>query len=149
MKLTSTAFEHETHIPKQYTCDGHNINPPLQISDVPDGIKSFALIVYDPDVPRDLRPDGNFDHWLVFNIPPDTREILEAHEPLGKHGMNTSGRTKYFGPCPPDKEHRYFFKLYALDTLLSLPEKSTRKEIETAMQHHILATAELMGIYGR
>lgn len=149
MQLTSSAFEHEGYIPKKYTCDGANINPPLTISNAPTDVKSFVLIVDDPDVPRHLRPDGIYDHWIVFNIPPETTEIAEAHEPLGKHGVGTGGQTKYEGPCPPDKEHRYFFKLYALDILLSLPNGSTKKEVEKAMQNHILAKTELMGIYGR
>ena len=149
MQLTSPAFEHEGYIPKKYTCDGANINPPLHIADVPANAKSLVLIMDDPDVPRHLRPDGMYDHWILFNMPPETREIAEAHEPLGTHGMGTGGKTNYVGPCPPDKEHRYFFKLYALDTLLSLPEKSTKKDVEKAMQNHILAETQLMGIYGR
>ena len=149
MRLTSSVFEHEAYIPKKYTCDGQNVNPPLHIEDVPAGCKSFVLIMDDPDVPRSLRQDGMWDHWVVFNIPPETREIAEAHEPLGTHGRGTGGKAKYEGPCPPDKEHRYFFKLYALDTLLSLPENSTKKAVEKAIEGHVLAKAELMGRYDR
>ena len=147
MRLTSAAFEEGELIPKKYTCDGSNVNPPLTISDAPAGTKSFVLILDDPDVPRHLHQAGIWDHWIVFNIPPETKEITEAHEPLGTHGIGTSGNTNYFGPCPPDKEHRYFFKLYALDTLLTLPAKSTKQQIEKAMQNHVLAETKLMGRY--
>jgi|SRR5579885_789465 Raf kinase inhibitor-like YbhB/YbcL family protein len=149
MRLTSSAFEHEGSIPSKYTCDGENINPPLHIDNVPAGTKSLALIMDDPDVPRHLRSDGMYDHWVVFNIPPDTHDIQEGHEPSGTHGANTAGSTKYIGPCPPDREHRYFFKLYALDTKLSLPAKSTKKDVEKAMEGHVLARTELLGRYAR
>lgn len=149
MRLTSSVFEHEGHIPKKYTCDGSNINPPLHIDNVPTGAKSLALIMDDPDVPRNLRSDGMYDHWIIFNMPPETHDIPEGHEPIGTHGATTAGGTNYVGPCPPDREHRYFLKLYALDARLSLPAKSTKKEVEKAMEGHILAKTELMGIYGR
>jgi Raf kinase inhibitor-like YbhB/YbcL family protein len=149
MQLTSPAFEHEGHIPGKYTCDGANINPPLHIANAPNGTKSLVLIMDDPDVPRHLRAEGIYDHWVVFNIPPETKEILEGHEPMGTHGANTSGGTKYVGPCPPGGEHRYFFKLYALDTHLSLPEKASKKDVEKSMEGHILAKTELMGKYER
>src|SRR5262245_40661465 len=126
MELTSPAFEHEGRIPKKYTCDGENINPPLNIANVPSGAMSLVLIVDDPDVPCHLRSDGMYDHWIVFNIPPETNVLLEGQEPVGTQGANTAGNTKYIGPCPPDKEHRYFFKLYALDIRLSLPAKSSK-----------------------
>jgi Raf kinase inhibitor-like YbhB/YbcL family protein len=149
MKLTSPAFDPDGKIPSKYTCDGENINPPLIISDVPDRAASFVLIMDDPDVPKRLRADGMWDHWVVFNIPPSTREIVEGEEPQGTHGMGTSGNLSYFGPCPPDREHRYFFKLYALDTELTLAEKATKHQVERAMEGHILARAELMGRYER
>lgn len=102
----------------------------------------------DPDVPRNLRPDGMFDHWIVFNIPPSIRHIPESTGPSGGvRGMTTFGHTRYGGPCPPDREHRYFFKLYALDTLLSLKEGASKSEIERAMKGHILAEARLIGRY--
>ena len=149
MKLSSAAFEESGKIPAKYTCDGANINPPLEISDVPSTTKSLALIMEDPDVPKDLRPDGMWDHWVVFNIPPGTAEIPEGQEPPGTHGSGTSGNQNYFGPCPPDREHRYFFKLFALDSELNLQEKATKSELEKAMEGHILEKTELMGRYER
>ena len=150
MKLESSVFRHEGSIPLKYTCDGENISPPLKISDVPEGAMSLVLIMDDPDVPKDIRPDGMWDHWLVWNIPPETTEILEGEEPKGVIGKNTGGRFGYGGPCPPDREHRYFFKLYALDTMLDLPaETTTKADLEAAMQGHILDQAELMGRYNR
>jgi hypothetical protein len=149
MKLSSSAFEESGKIPSKYTCDGDNINPPLKISDVPSATKSLALIMEDPDVPKDLRPDGMWDHWVVFNIPPGTAEVPEGQEPPGMHGAGTSGNQNYFGPCPPDREHRYFFKLFALDSELDLQEKATKAELEKAMDGHILEKAELMGRYER
>ncbi len=149
MKLSSSAFKNADHIPRQYTCDGANINPPLDIADIPAGTKSLVLILEDPDVPRYIREDQMWDHWIVFNIPPNTTRIDEGTEPLGQHGLGTGNNLKYYGPCPPDAEHRYFFKLYALDSLLTITEKSTKKQVEAAMKGHILAHTELMGIYGR
>ncbi|MDP2650809.1 MAG: YbhB/YbcL family Raf kinase inhibitor-like protein [bacterium] len=150
MRLESSAFEHEGVIPAKYTCDGGNINPPLKISEVPEGAKSLVLIMDDPDVPKNLRPDGMWDHWLVWNIPPATTEIPEGQEPAGVVGKNTGGSFGYRGPCPPDREHRYFFKLYALDTMFDLsPETTTKSDLEAAMQKHILSQAELMGRYNR
>lgn len=149
MKLTSPVFQHEGNIPQKYTCDGANINPPLVISDVPPNTKSLVLILDDPDVPVHIRSDQMWDHWIVFNIPAQTREIAEGKEPQGIHGLGTGNNTKYYGPCPPDREHRYFFKLYALDSLLTLPERSTKKQVEQAMQGHVIEKTELMGVYGR
>jgi len=149
MKLTSPAFEHEGKIPAKYTCDGENINPSLKITDVPSGAKSLVLIMDDPDVPKYLRKDGMWDHWVVFNIPASLREMKEGEEPAGTHGIGTGGNLNYMGPCPPDREHRYFFKLYALDTELNLPEKATKQQVEKAMEGHILANAQLMGRYKR
>lgn len=149
MKLTSPVFKHEGKIPLKYTCDGENINPPLTITDVPSGTKSMVLIMDDPDVPKYLRKDGMWDHWIVFNIPPGLRDVKEGKEPEGVHGIGTGGNLKYSGPCPPDREHRYFFKLYALDTELNLPEKATKQHVEKAMEGHILAQTQLMGQYER
>lgn len=150
MKLGSPAFEHEGTIPSKYTCDGENISPPLKVADVPEGAKSLVLIMDDPDVPKNLRPDGMWDHWLVWNIPPETTEIIEGQGPKGVIGKNTGGKFGYQGPCPPDREHRYFFKLYALDTILDLSmETTTKSDLEAAMQNHILSQAELMGRYNR
>ena len=149
MKLTSPAFDHEGKIPSKYTCDGENINPALTISDLPSEAKSLVLIMDDPDVPKHLREDGMWDHWVVFNIPISVRDIKEGEEPVGTHGSGTSGNLNYFGPCPPDREHRYFFKLYALDTELDLAEKATKQQVEKAMEGHVLEKAELMGRYER
>lgn len=149
MKLTSPAFEHGGKIPSKYTCDGENINPPLAISDVPPGAGSLVLIMDDPDVPKHLRADGMWDHWVVFNIPATIRDIGEGEEPEGTHGVGTGGNANYFGPCPPDREHRYFFKLYALDTELDLPEKATKGQVEKAMEGHVIEKTELMGRYER
>lgn len=149
MKLTSSAFKPGERIPSIYTCDGDNVNPPLEITGVPHEAKSLVLIMDDPDVPKNLREDGMWDHWVVFNMPPDTGTIEENSEPDGTPGIGTNGKTGYLGPCPPDREHRYFFKLFALDTRLDLPEKSTKADVEKAMAGHVLLHAELMGTYER
>lgn len=147
MKLTSQAFKEGGIIPSRFTCEGTDINPPLEFSSIPAGTKSLALIMDDPDVPHSLRADGLWVHWVVFNISPATHKIAEHSQPSGVRGKSTSGRNKYEGPCPPDREHRYFFKLYALDTMLDLPEGATKQELEHAMKGHILAQAQLMGRY--
>lgn len=150
MELKSAAFVHGGEIPRKYTCDGENINPPLSISGVPAGAESLVLIMDDPDVPRSVRPDGMWDHWLVWDIPPETMEIAEGSEPPGTVGRNTSGETGYQGPCPPDREHRYFFRVYALDAVLGLsPDKTGKDDLFAAMSDHILGQAELMGRYKR
>lgn len=151
MKLTSMAFAAGGKIPAKYTCDGDNINPPLEISDVPDGAKSLALIMDDPDIPEvvKLRLGKNvFEHWIAFNIPPDTTQIPEGRE-VGTAGQNSSGKSGYTGPCPPDREHRYFFKLYALDTTLDLQDSTDKARLEKAMGGHILGQAEIMGTFSR
>jgi Raf kinase inhibitor-like YbhB/YbcL family protein len=149
MELTSSAFQHEGAIPSKYTCDGDNVNPPLAIFGVPDQAQSLVLIMDDPDVPVHLRPDGMWDHWVVFNIPTSTAVISEGQEPPGMHGVGTAGNTAYHGPCPPDREHRYFFKLYALDTELALFEGVGKRDVEQTMEGHILEETVLMGRYER
>ncbi len=149
MKLTSSVFKNGGLIPSEFTCDGPNICPPLAIDDVPAEAKSLVLIMDDPDVPKNLRPDGMWDHWVVFNIPPHLRKIKKGIEPEGTHGKGTGGNQNYYGPCPPDREHRYFFKLYALNTKLDLPAGSTKKQVEEAMAGHIITHTELMGRYER
>lgn len=144
MKLTSPAFQDNMHIPSKYTCDGDDLSPPLSISDVPSSAKSLALVMDDPDAPV-----GTWDHWVVFNISASTKDIQRGTEPKGIAGKNSWGRTGYGGPCPPSGTHRYFFKLYALDTMLDVPEGSTKKDVEKAMQGHIVAQAQLMGKYKR
>ncbi len=147
MKLTSPAFQEGGKIPSKYTCEGENINPELQIDGVPIQAKSLVLIVDDPDVPEFVRKDRMYDHWVVFNISPTTTRIPENSQPDGIPGKNTSGSLKYIGPCPPDREHRYFFKLYALDIELTLPRGSAKCEVENAIKQHILAQTQLMGRY--
>lgn len=149
MKISSPAFENGGSIPPTYTCDGEDRIPPLKFEEIPDGARSLALIVDDPDVPANLRPDRNWDHWVVWNLPPSTTEVREGTEPGGVAGTNSWGRNDYGGPCPPDREHRYFFKLYALDMLLDLPPSAGKLELEQAMESHIVGRAELMGRYDR
>lgn len=147
MRLTSSAFKEGGIIPSVYTCEGKNINPPLEISNVPGSAKSLVLIMDDPDVPPYLRPDGMYDHWVVFNMPPDLHNIAEHAVPKGLEGKNTNGQNGYIGPCPPDREHRYFFKLYALDKMLDLHSGATKSQVEKAMDGHIIAEHHLMGRY--
>ena len=141
MKIFSPAFQHNQAIPSKFTCEGEDKNPALTISDVPTGTKSLALIVDDPDA-----PGKTWVHWVVFNIPPTMQQISENSIP-GKQGINDFGRLNYGGPCPPSGEHRYFFKLYALDTALNLKEGVTKKQLEEAMKGHTLSKAELVGLY--
>lgn len=144
MKLISPAFEHNKEMPSEYTCDGADTSPELNIEDVPENAKSLVLINDDPDAPV-----GTWDHWIVFNIPPSTSKINKGQEPAGTAGKNSWGRTGYGGPCPPSGTHKYVFKLYALDTELNLPEGSTKKDIESAIEGHIIGQTELMGTYKR
>ena len=147
MKIISSVFENNSLLDAKYTCNGENINPPLEFVDVPDEAVSLVLIMDDPDVPVQVREDRMWDHWIRFNIPSTTRGIAENSEPTGVAGIGTGGMLTYQGPCPPDTEHRYFFKLYALDTELDLPEGATKKEVEQAMVRHIIDQAELIGLY--
>ena len=140
MNVTSPAFAHNRMIPQKYTCQGKDINPPLTISDIPEGTVSLALIIDDPDAP--LR---TWDHWIMWNIKP-TANITENSTP-GIQGQNSWGRQNYGGPCPPSGTHRYFFKLYAIDSTIDLPAGSTKVDLEAAMQDHILEQAELIGLY--
>lgn len=149
MKVSSSAFAHNGSIPATYTCDGSNTNPPLAFFDIPKDAKSLVLLMDDPDVPKSIRPDGMWDHWVVWNIPPTTSSIKESETPQGTVGKNSGGESAYYPPCPPNGEHRYFFKLYALDTLLDLPASSRKTDVEKAMKGHILAQAELIGRYNR
>ncbi len=145
MKLTSQAFQEGQKIPSKYTCDGINISPPLEITDVPKEAKSLVLIMDDPDA---IKPANKvWDHWIIFNIPTTTNKIEEGKEPIGIPGKGTSNNLKYQGPCPPDTTHRYYFKLYALDINLSLPEGVNKQQVEEAMNSHILTQTTLMGTY--
>ena len=147
MKLTSPAFAHGGAMPTLYTCEGKNHNPPLSIADIPISTASLVLIMDDPDVPSSIRSDQMWDHWVVFNISPSLQHIEENSSPFGTPGKNTSGANRYEGPCPPDREHRYFFKLYALKKKLDLKAGAAKIEVERAMEGFILAKAELMGRY--
>ena len=141
MKLESPAFEHNQPIPKKYTCDGEDINPPLKIEEVPKEAKSLVLIVDDPDAPM-----GTFTHWLLWNIDPKISEIEENSKP-GIEGINDFGKNSYGGPCPPSGTHHYHFKIYALDTLLDLPSSSKKSALEKTIEGHILDFSELIGLY--
>lgn len=143
MKISSPLFENGEEIPDDYTCDGDDISPELVIEGIPKNAKSLALIMDDPDAPA-----GTWVHWIVWNIAPDTK-VIEEDNATGTEGMNSFGDQGYGGPCPPSGTHRYFFKLYALDTLLQLNESSTAKDLEKAMKGHIMEKAELMGTYSR
>ena len=127
-------------IPKKYTCQGEDINPLLKIEGIPQETVSLVLINDDPDA-----PGGTWDHWIVINIAP-TQTIAENSVP-GTQGKNSWGRNDYGGPCPPSGTHRYFFKLYALDTQLNLSEGASKKEVENAIKGHILEQTELIGLY--
>lgn len=148
--ITSSAFAHGAMIPKEYTCDGKDVSPPLSWSDPPEKTQSFALIMDDPDAPM-----GTWVHWVIYNIPATARSLPEgiptnADLPDGsRQGRNSWRRIGYGGPCPPSGSHRYFFKLYALDTALTLASGATKEELLQAMEGHILAQAELMGRYAR
>ncbi|OGH06154.1 MAG: phosphatidylethanolamine-binding protein [Candidatus Levybacteria bacterium RBG_16_35_11] len=146
MEIKSPIFENNKEIPSKYTCDGEGINPPLTFSNIPKEAKSLVLIMDDPDAPM-----GTFTHWVIFNIDPKITEIKENSIPSGSTlGLNNGGGVKYVGPCPPSGTHRYFFKLYALDITLSLTgEKISNREVEAAIQNHIVKKAELLGLYTR
>ena len=144
MKLTSPAFENNREIPSEYTCDGPNVLPELNIEDIPENAKSLALIMDDPDAPA-----GTWVHWVVWNIPVDTKTIAKGTEPQGIQGTTSFGKPGYGGPCPPFGTHRYFFKLHALDTTLDLKEGSTKEDLEQAMDGHMIEKTELMGTYKR
>lgn len=148
-RLSSSAFKEGDGIPTQYTCDGKNANPPLSWTGVPADAESLALIVDDPDVPVSSVPSGVFDHWIVFNIPPTATGIAASSAAQGTYGANGSGAAAYTGPCPPDKEHRYFFRLYALDATLPLQKGAAKADVISAMQGHILGQASLVGVYNR
>jgi Raf kinase inhibitor-like YbhB/YbcL family protein len=150
MELKSSAFEAGGTIPTKYTCEGPDVSPPLSWSDVPAGTKSLALIADDPDAPM-----GTWVHWVAWNIPATATSLEEdipKRDTLAngmKQGTTDFRRIGYGGPCPPSGTHRYFFKLHALDTTLNLPNSTTKKDLERAMQGHILKQAELMGTYRR
>ena len=150
IKITSSAFEDGGLIPAKYTCDGADISPPLRWDVVPEGTKSIALICDDPDAPM-----GTFVHWVIFGLPAETRELAEnipSDETLpngAKQGKSDFGRIGYGGPCPPSGTHRYFFKIYALDTEIALAAGASKRELVKAMEGHILGQGQLIGKYKR
>lgn len=146
MLLISPSFEDNAPIPKKFTCDGANINPELQIENVPENAKSLALIMHDPDAPM----PGGFTHWVAWGIPPKTGLIKQESVPAGSmEGLNGAKKRGYTGPCPPSGTHHYEFHLYALDAKLDLPAATGKKELETAMEGHIVMQTELVGLYKR
>jgi hypothetical protein len=150
LEITSPAFSEGGKIPKKYTCDGEDISPPLRLDNVPEETKSLALLCDDPDAPV-----GTWVHWVLYDLPPDTRELPENIPPDkelkkgGVHGNNSWKRLGYGGPCPPSGTHRYFFKFYALDKKLDLKPGATAKQVQEAMKGHVLAEGKLMGKYAR
>ena len=150
LSLTSRAFQEGESIPAAYTCEGQDISPPLAWTDPPAGTKSVALISDDPDA-----PGKTWVHWVMYNIPPSVHQLPEAFPPDQeqadgtRQGLTDFGRVGYGGPCPPSGMHRYFFTLYAIDTILALPSGATKSQVEAAMKGHILAQAYLMGTYRR
>ena len=150
LDVTSTAFEEGGAIPSRYTCDGLDVSPPLSWSSVPEDTQSLVLIADDPDA-----PGATFVHWVIYNLPPDTRRLPEDvpnRETLpsgAAQGINGAGRVGYMGPCPPSGTHRYFFKIHALDTGLDLRGDATKQTLSGAMEGHVLAEGRLMGTYRR
>lgn len=142
LRLNSEAFAENGLIPPRFTCDGANLSPSVHVDHIPEEAKSLAVIVEDPDA-----PGGNFVHWVVWNIPV-THHLKEGQAP-GIQGINDFGHTSYGGPCPPSGVHRYYFKVYALDTVLELPAGASKEKLEKAMSDHILGFGILTGRYGR
>ena len=143
ISITSPSFQAGGDIPTKFTCNGTNVSPELQISSVPNEAKSVVLIVDDPDAPR-----GLFTHWIVWNIDPKTTRVAENSAPAaGVQGTNDFGKRNYGGPCPPSGMHRYFFKIFALDTKLELKPSARRAELDAAMRGHVLTQGELMARY--
>lgn len=139
IKLTSTEFENNEKIPKKYTCKGQDVNPPLEIEDIPEGTESLVLIVDDPDAPM-----GTWTHWVLYNIDPKNK--IEENSNPGLQGFNDFDKKNYGGPCPPSGTHRYFFRLYALDKKIQ-DETGKREDIEKEMQDHIIDKTELIGLF--
>ena len=154
LTLTSPAFTHNGSMPARLTCDGRDQSPELHWSGLPAETKSLALIVDDPDAPDPAAPRMTWVHWVLYNIPPTATGLAEAVAPDDlpagtRQGLNDWGRTGYGGPCPPIGRHRYFHKLYALDTVLPDLGKSAKAALEQAMRGHVLASTELVGTYQR
>lgn len=154
MKIESSAFMHNGDMPQRFTCDGQDVSPPLSWSGIPEGAKSLVLIVDDPDAPDPKAPKMTWVHWVLYNIPTSSSGLSEGISSQSlpadtAEGVNDWKQTGYGGPCPPVGRHRYFHKLYALDTVLSGLHKPTKAQLEKAMQGHVLAQAELIGVYQR
>jgi len=152
LTLSSEAFDHGEGIPLTYTCEAENLSPPLRWEGVPEGAQSLVLIVDDPDAPDPQAPKTTWVHWVLYNLPPGSDGLAEGRThsdlPAGtKEGLNDWIRTGYGGPCPPIGRHRYFFKLYALDTRLEFREYPTKAEVEAAMRGHVIGHCELVGTY--
>jgi hypothetical protein len=151
MQITSSSFTHQGAIPAKYTCEGSDTSPPLAWSGVPSSAKSLALIVDDPDAPDPKAPKMTWVHWVLYDVPPTTSSVAEGGSrslPSGaRDGLNDWKRTGYGGPCPPIGRHRYFFKLYALDTVLPDLRTPSKAELLKAMEGHVVGTAELVGTY--
>lgn len=143
MKISSPAFANIEMIPKLYTCQGQDISPPLEFHNIPEDAESLVLIMDDPDAPI-----GTWDHWILFNIPPNITTIEKDSVPeMASQGMNSWPKNSYGGPCPPQGTHRYFFKLYALDRMLELDDTATKKDVEAAMSGHIIEKTQMIGLY--
>lgn len=150
MKISSRAFDAGGEIPTRHTCEGPDLSPPLSFTGVPPQAKSLVLIVDDPDAPDPARPKMTWVHWVIYNMPPSTDGLAEGVSRLPEgavSGMTDFGRTGWGGPCPPIGRHRYFFKLYALDTTLPDIGPATKSAVMRAMEGHVVASAELMGTY--
>ena len=150
--LTSTAFTKGDSIPKKFTCEGENISPPLEWRGLPEGTRSLVLIVDDPDAPDPKAPRMTWDHWVLYNIPAKSTQLPEgvasSELPSGtKEGLNSWGKTGYGGPCPPVGKHRYFYKLYALNTILNKMDNPDKAQVEDEMKDHVIAEAELVVTY--
>lgn len=151
LQLHSSAYQNNAAMPARFTCSGKDISPPLQWSGAPDGTRSFALIIDDPDAPDPAAPQMTWVHWVLYDIPPDVHALVEGASkqlPAGiRSGMNDWKRSDYGGPCPPTGRHRYFHKLYALDTVLPDLHDPGKEQLEAAMHGHVLAQATLIGTY--
>jgi len=143
VQLTSSAFEQNGSIPAKYTCDGAGVNPPLQITGVPPGSRELALIVYDPDVPKSIKADGRYSHWVLWKLAPGTSTIEEHRS----GGISEGGQAGYIPPCPPNGEHRYIFQLFALDKSLGDVKIFLEQDLRRVMQGHIVEQTELVGRY--
>ena len=145
MNITSSAFENNQPIPQKYSCNGENVSPPLSIREIPEGTRSLAILVDDPDAPAKV-----WVHWLIWNINPKSSVILEGNVPEGTvKGSNDFNNTGWEGPCPPSGTHRYFFRVYALDKTIDLSEGARRSDMEKAIEGHVIDSAELVGLYSK